>query len=69
MCSLDEGREDKVTLNCSENDDQQWLGGKGGVHAEARWASRGGSSDKRNAREGGKRGRGVRREGAGMVEG
>ena len=30
MCSLDEGREDKVNLNCSEND-QQWRGGVGCV--------------------------------------
>ena len=44
-------------------------GGGGGVHAEAWWASRGGSSDRKNAREGGRVGRGVRREGAGMNEG
>ena len=33
-CSLDEGKEDKVNLNCSEND-QQWRagGGGGGVRA------------------------------------
>ena len=77
MCN--EGKEDKVNLNCSEND-QQWRaewgsgrgGGGGGVRAEAWWASRGGSSGGRNAREGGRGGRGarrVRREGAGMNEG
>ena len=44
-------------------------GGGGGVRAEAWWASRGGSSDGRNAREGGRGGRGVRREGAGRNEG
>ena len=41
------------------------------MRAEAWWASRGGSSDGRNAREGGRGGRGVRRirrEGAGMTE-
>ena len=72
MCSLDEEKEDKVNLNCSEND-QQCRGGRGGgVRAEACWTSRGGSSDGRNAREGGRGGRGVRRvrrEGAGMNEG
>ena len=31
------------------------------MRAEAWWASRGGSSDERNAREGGRGGRGVRR--------
>ena len=54
MCSLDEGREDQVNLNCSENE-QQWRRvdreGGGGVRAEAWWASRG-SRDERNAREG-----------------
>ena len=42
------------------------------MHAEAWWASRGGSSDGKNAREGVRGGRGVRRirrEGAGMNEG
>ena len=39
------------------------MGGGGRVRAEAWWASRGGSSDERNAREGGRGGRGVRREG------
>ena len=46
-------------------------GGEGG-ECEARWTSRGGSSDERNGREGGRGGRGVRRvrrEGAGMNEG
>ena len=46
--------------------------GWGGVCAEAWWASKGGSSDKRNTREGDRGGRGVRRvrmEGAGMNEG
>ena len=54
-CSLDKRRQDKVNLDRSEND-QKWQGGRG--DAEARWASRGGSSDEMNAREGG---RGVRR--------
>ena len=43
-----------------------------GVRAEAWTALRGGSNDERTAREGGRRGRGVRRvrrEGAGMNEG
>ena len=42
-----------------------------GVGAETWWASRGGSSDERNARERAGIGRGVRvrREGAGMDEG
>ena len=42
------------------------------MRAEAWWASRGGSSDERNAREGGRGGRGVRRvrrEGGGRKEG
>ena len=38
MCSLDEGKEDKVNLNCSEND-QMWRAGwvwvqKHGGHRE-----------------------------------
>ena len=48
------------------------MGGEGGFRAGAWWASRGGSSDRRNAREegwGGKGVRMVRREGAGMNEG
>ena len=72
MCSLDEGKEDKVNLNCSNNDQQWragWWWGGGGGHAEAWWASRGGSSDARNAREGGRGRRRVRMEGAGMNEG
>ena len=47
------------------------MGGEGGFRAGAWWASRGGSSDRRNAREegwGGKGVRMVRREGAGMNE-
>ena len=47
-------------------------GGGGGGGGEAWWASTGGSSDVRNAREGGREWRGVRRvrrEGAGMNEG
>ena len=39
------------------------------MRAEAWWASRGGSSDGKNAREGGKGGRGVRREGTPRNEG
>ena len=58
-CSLDEGRKDTVNLNCSEND-QQWQGEGFGGRMEAWWASRGGSSDERNSREG--------REGARMNE-
>ena len=59
LCSLDKGKENTVNLNCSENN-QQWQG-VGGVRAEAWWASRGGSSDGRTVREGGRGGRGVRR--------
>ena len=70
MCSIDEGREDQVNLNCSENDQQwRWAKEEGGVRAETWWASRRGSTDGRNAREWGRGGRGVRREGAGEGEG
>ena len=57
-CILDKWREDKVNLNSNEND-QQWYEGWDGVCVEVWWASKGGSSDKRNAREGD---RGVRRK-------
>ena len=60
MCSLDKGKEDKVNLKCSDNDQQWRVGGGVGVRAEAWWASRGGSSDERQAREGGRGGREVR---------
>ena len=47
-------------------------GERDGCVREAWWASRGGSSEGKNAKEGGRGGRGVRRirrEGSGMTEG
>ena len=71
MCSLDEGREDRVNLNCSENE-QQWRrvdreGGGGACGSmvgieriEGREECKGGGGVRW---EGGRGGRGVRREG------
>ena len=64
MCSLDEGKEDKVNLNCSEND-QQWRAGEGGggvrKHGGYREEDRvtGGMQGRGEGRERGKEGGGM----------